>query len=724
MRTRPDRLAAFVDRLLDHQPDYSPSDLTLVWAKWFGNLTDAVLRWTLVVFDRLRFSRRLPEPELMGCLAPLVEFLSESAQLQDFLLPRPRLMDELIASLPRARHLQTRIPYRDEWLDTYQDLLQRIDLLRLASGWSPNGHCGSEAVFRQLLRRREDLENQKPPKPDPIQNWRLSDHIEVEARVALAGGAPETLWMLLRIEPSRPYTWSEVLAGWKLMAAFPTVQSFVHESLNQGGLASRTLDLLGRFGLAARLRVDPLLKAGMSRWANPPPRDPNPEWKLPAAVERELGLYAHYRKLSGASRELSTGMQALLNRRPALQRELDHLKVLASRTPPTRPIARRIESLHRLLGDRHRLEQYTTRELGKALRKQKPQLRLAALEHVVGKAIRGHWRAALGNHAPLRITPDWDNALRLLEVVKRNQGLLRRLLRHEAQGNRTWIPEHPRNREWREQMARLGINTERWLGRFEWSHQLEGETWTLYLETDPLEILQMGNHFDTCLSTGSLNDFSTIANAIEVNKRVIYVKNSRGVVIGRKLIAVVEGQGRAALIGFRSYGMGTGDGGTAVASPKRLWVKVLMDLACGRIAREIGASFAAGHDEEHALARKTALFAHWYNDGPEPFDWWVTDFDVWPLGRSQPDPESLRQAIAGQVGRTGDYAAETLRALLWLGPEALPKLLGAGLPAPPASGLSYLQAGYAQKPSPPMPPLPTRSTRTSARSSSKPRAKG
>lgn len=718
---RPDRLAAFVDRLLDHPPESSPSDFVATWAKWFAHPTDEVLRWTLMVFDRLRFSHRLPERELMACLAPMVSFLSESAPLQEFMLPRLRLMDELIASLPRARHRETHIPYRDEWRDTCQDLLQRVDLLRLAVGSWRKGHSDGEAVFRQLLRKREELENQKAARPDPIESWRLNDDAELEARVALAAGDPKTLWNLLRVQPSRPYTWSEVLAGWKLMAPFPTVQSFVQESLNQGKLACRTLDLLGRLGLAARLRVERMLKAGMSNWANPAPHDRHPEWTLPQAVERELALHAHYRKLSGAGPELSAGVQELLNRPQALQRELDHLKVLASRTPPTRPVARRIENLQGLLGDRNRLEHYTARELSKALRKQQPQLRLAALQSLVENAIREHWRTALGSDAPLRLTPNWDNALRLLEVVKRNKVLLRRLLRHEAAGNRTWIREHPRNREWLERMAGLGIKTERWLGTFEWSYRMEDGTWTLYLETEPLEILQMGNLFDTCLSTGSLNDFSTIANAIEVNKRVIYLKNSQGVVIGRKLIAVVEGQGRAALIGFRSYGMGSYDGGADEASSKRPWIKVLLDLACGRIAREIGAGFAAGHDEEHALARRTALFAHWYNDGPEAFDWWATSFDVWPAVRSEPDPEQLRRAVAEQVTKTGDYAVETLRALLWLGPEALPKLLGEGLPTPPASGLSFLQASFTQKPRPAMPLHTTRARRRSARRSSKSR---
>lgn len=72
----------------------------------------------------------------------------------------------------------------------------------------------------------------------------------------------------------------------------------------------------------------------------------------------------------------------------------------------------------------------------------------------------------------------------------------------------------------------------------------------LRLERDPLRILQMGNFFDTCLSFGGINSFSTIANACELNKRVIYATDSTGRVVGRKLIGLNQ-EGK--LVGFYTY---------------------------------------------------------------------------------------------------------------------------------------------------------------------------
>ncbi|MBT6775076.1 hypothetical protein HOA91_06945 [Candidatus Woesearchaeota archaeon] len=64
---------------------------------------------------------------------------------------------------------------------------------------------------------------------------------------------------------------------------------------------------------------------------------------------------------------------------------------------------------------------------------------------------------------------------------------------------------------------------------------------TIASEFDPLEILQMGNYVNgSCLNTYGANYWSTIINASEVNKRVLWAKNHKGDVIARLLIAVDE----------------------------------------------------------------------------------------------------------------------------------------------------------------------------------------
>ena len=79
----------------------------------------------------------------------------------------------------------------------------------------------------------------------------------------------------------------------------------------------------------------------------------------------------------------------------------------------------------------------------------------------------------------------------------------------------------------------------------------------------------MGNLFNTCLSVGDSNAFSTVANACEINKQVLYLSNEKGHIIGRKLIALSK---NGNLYGFNTYGH-------AEKSPIGPWVKILFDFS-------------------------------------------------------------------------------------------------------------------------------------------------
>ncbi len=61
----------------------------------------------------------------------------------------------------------------------------------------------------------------------------------------------------------------------------------------------------------------------------------------------------------------------------------------------------------------------------------------------------------------------------------------------------------------------------------------------IYLETNPLNVLQMGNWVGgSCLSINGSNSWTTITNAVDVNKRVLYAKDEKGKILGRRLIAM------------------------------------------------------------------------------------------------------------------------------------------------------------------------------------------
>jgi hypothetical protein len=185
----------------------------------------------------------------------------------------------------------------------------------------------------------------------------------------------------------------------------------------------------------------------------------------------------------------------------------------------------------------------------------------------------------------------------------------------------------------------------------------------------------MGNFFGTCLSVGDVNAFSTVANACEANKRVVYLRDAAGHVIGRKLLVLTRG-GR--IVGFRSYGSRywvssidalAGKGGVPA------WVTVALDAFCRSLADRCGATLHPLTEEsmkaDPAAGAKLALFARWYDDGHEPFD------EAW-LAHA---PEALRADVRANGAAAGrllqrlalgeEAAVGAAGVLAWLGDEAL-----------------------------------------------------
>jgi len=73
----------------------------------------------------------------------------------------------------------------------------------------------------------------------------------------------------------------------------------------------------------------------------------------------------------------------------------------------------------------------------------------------------------------------------------------------------------------------------------------------VYMENDPLKVLQMGSHFpnQSCLALGSGNSWAAVANAADINKRVIYIEMD-DTVIARKLVCLNDD---GEIVQFRTY---------------------------------------------------------------------------------------------------------------------------------------------------------------------------
>jgi len=130
-----------------------------------------------------------------------------------------------------------------------------------------------------------------------------------------------------------------------------------------------------------------------------------------------------------------------------------------------------------------------------------------------------------------------------LELEAPHRDLALRMFRVRA-GEPPWdLRGAPENVAVLRELRARGIDPSPWvdgIGVLERPGPVEGTRVFLSLEDDPLEIFQMGERFGTCLSIGAANYFSVFANAADIDKRVLYVRDAEGKPLGRCLLALSE----------------------------------------------------------------------------------------------------------------------------------------------------------------------------------------
>ena len=283
-------------------------------------------------------------------------------------------------------------------------------------------------------------------------------------------------------------------------------------------------------------------------------------------------------------------------------KELAHLEGVIAASPDRADLVARATKLRERLADQPRLIEEIQAEVSERLPHAAAEAQVSAIEHQVLACYRTRLEAVAGPLPPsLVFSDDLINAVLLSVDVTQNRKLLLRLIRAHLSGENNWR-EHPANQAFLEQMAERGVDTNIWLSKFPRRYPCAaapGGWLHLWLEQDPLHVLQMGNHFGTCLSFGGINAFSAIANACELNKRVIYARDHAGSIVGRKLIGI---SAEGALVGFHTYGSLTGEKGNAA-------LRACFETYADSFAKRCGLSLA----QEGVVP---TLFAErWYDDG-------------------------------------------------------------------------------------------------------------
>jgi hypothetical protein len=312
-----------------------------------------------------------------------------------------------------------------------------------------------------------------------------------------------------------------------------------------------------------------------------------------AVLDRHLTL----KQLVGEPLELSRTLRRDFEAHEKRRRELEHLEARRQLTAAQRT---RLERLKSRDGD-HASPAWTIRQLGQRNAALEAKALEVLLDEALREALSRGWGLTITARGPLPAA--WRDALRFLLTTRHNVGLLQVLLRHAAaRPGQSLARSLPKNVAWLER-ARRHLDVDAWLAPRAVTVTLSDRALTLSTEQDPLEALRMGIPFGTCLSlTDGSNAGAAVLNAIEANKRVVYLRDQRGAIVGRKLIAISRDW---KLIGYHTY--------SALEREALPAIEQAFDALCQAIATDTKVPLGSDGAPENLHE------GFWYDDGLVPF---------------------------------------------------------------------------------------------------------
>lgn len=329
-------------------------------------------------------------------------------------------------------------------------------------------------------------------------------------------------------------------------------------------------------------------------------------------LETSVSLFLRARTICGKPTHIPESISKLVYARERAEQELSYIRNLIGERPHDQGLAIRAENISRRLAARtpRLIEQKV--DLMDKMYRLASTAELECLELMINKAFESRLIQITGAEGgSVKFDRFLMNAVQLMSEISYNKRLLKKLLSAHIQGDRTWRQRHPANERFLRALSER-TDARKWLGRRVRRYEVSqlGPV-RLVFEQDPLHILEMGNYFDTCLSFGGCYSYSTVANASDLNKRVIYAYDRRGKVVARQLIGIST---EWKLVGFAIYS--NIDDKPAVAA---------VNQAFGRFARELSQDLAIELDDEGEIESLTTPY--WYCDGIEA---WVKEDEAEP----------------------------------------------------------------------------------------------
>lgn len=319
-----------------------------------------------------------------------------------------------------------------------------------------------------------------------------------------------------------------------------------------------------------------------------------PEFTAWIGDEALVDRYLYLREALGEPVEVARGLLRDFLRAGSRQRQLDHLKTAPSLRPAQQAAALALATAEAPVSP-----DWTIRRLRDRVGPLSARLLRSTLDRALQEIFREVFRLELP-----AMTPRWRDLARLALSLGKNRLQLALLLRTALERPGSYCtPSLPENRAWIER-ARGRMNVDAWLSRRRAVVSLGGQPFSLECEDDPLEALRMGVPFGTCLSIeGGGNMHAAVLNALDVNKRVLYLRSSTRAVVGRQLLAISTD---FRLLGYRVY--------SALPEHLRDQVTEAFRAFTDGLQRELGIPLGdTGRPE-------TIHGGDWYDDRPVPWD--------------------------------------------------------------------------------------------------------
>lgn len=388
------------------------------------------------------------------------------------------------------------------------------------------------------------------------------------------------------------FIWRDVKRGIKLAEKYPAIESALVENFTR--CPSRCFGLLNKLGPLDHFESarSPLEKL---RCQDLVPLDVH--WR---SVNLDVSLEPWAIRFATAKGELGEPQDppsSLLKIAAWPHKMAAEIAAIRQRGELPPKLAKRLDNLVSRLSNEAELRASMRQEMSETLQNATKEAELRAAERVVDRC----YRIRLENlGAPKNVPLDDDllNAALFSTDIESNRKWLREIVRAHCENRPEWRLEIAGNARWLRAMSERGLNQDQWLSEAPRKFRIGTQHIELRLESNPLQILQMGNYFDTCLSYGGCNSFSSVANAVELNKRVVYARDAKGRVVGRQLLALsTEGK----LLGFRVY--------TSLDADESARLR----HAFGIFARDFAASCGVERADSGEVER--LFVADWYDDG-------------------------------------------------------------------------------------------------------------